>query len=339
MQAQFDLQNFNTLAVPCRAACYWRVSSREELHRALTVARERQLRILLLGGGSNVILPSHFTGLVIHMAIAGYELLKEDEEQVLLRVGAGVVWQDLVDYCLNHNYFGLENLSLIPGTVGAAPIQNIGAYGVELEASFHSLTAVHLASGEERQFDRKDCEFSYRHSIFKTQLKDQYAITDVTFKLAKQARLVLNYAPLRQALEDLPQELINARRVSEAVCRIRRSKLPDPAQIPNAGSFFKNPVVSRQQLHVLQNSHPDIVFFPVDDKRVKLAAAWLLDRAGWKGNLEQGVGMHSQQALVLVNPGRRPAGQILAYSDRVQADIRRRFGVQLEREPIAYPAG
>lgn len=336
MQSHVDLQGLNTLAVPSVAAHYWRVHSKQELIAALQAAQEQGLEILALGGGSNVILPEQFPGLVVHMAIGGFEVAREDAEHVWLRVGGGVIWQDLVEYCLDHHYQGLENLSLIPGTVGAAPIQNIGAYGVELDSVFHSLTAIHRRSQQERTFNRDDCMFSYRDSIFKNALKDQYVITDVTFKLNKRPQLHLGYAALKEALADRDPHTIDARCVSEAVCSIRRSKLPDPNQIPNAGSFFKNPIVSRAQFERLQSEYPDIVYFPVDQEQVKLAAAWLLDKAGWKGHNAGGIGMHSRQALVLTNPGRCSGHQILDYGAKIQADIRRRFAVDLEREPIAY---
>lgn len=336
MKTRVSLQELNTLAVPSVAAHYSRVSSKAELGIALRTAAEQQLPVLILGGGSNVILPPCFPGLVIHMAITGFQVIEEDAQHVWLRVGAGVVWQDLVEFCLSQGYQGLENLSLIPGTVGAAPIQNIGAYGVELNRVFHSLTAVHQQTLREEQFDREACEFSYRDSVFKNRLKDQYVITDVTLKLNKQPQLVVEYAPLKEALAQFAGGDIDARRVSEIVCAIRRSKLPDPGQIPNAGSFFKNPIVPLDQFRLLQRAYPDIAHFPVDETHVKLAAAWLLDKAGWKGHSDDGIGMHSKQALVLTNPGRRSGADIIAYGEKIQSDIKRRFGVDLEREPIAY---
>lgn len=336
MKTRVSLQELNTLAVPSVAAHYSRVSSKAELGIALRTAAEQQLPVLILGGGSNVILPPCFPGLVIHMAITGFQVIEEDAQHVWLRVGAGVVWQDLVEFCLSQGYQGLENLSLIPGTVGAAPIQNIGAYGVELNRVFHSLTAVHQQTLREEQFDREACEFSYRDSVFKNRLKDQYVITDVTLKLNRQPELVVEYAPLKEALAQFAGGDIDARRVSEIVCAIRRSKLPDPGQIPNAGSFFKNPIVPLDQFRLLQRTYPDIAHFPVDETHVKLAAAWLLDKAGWKGHSDDGIGMHSKQALVLTNPGRRSGADIIAYGEKIQSDIKRRFGVDLEREPIAY---
>lgn len=330
------LQAFNTLAVPAVASRYLRVSSTGELQQALQCARESELDVLVLGGGSNLVLPETFAGLVIHIAIKGFVVVAHDAEHIWLRVGAGEVWHDLVEYCLDHNYYGLENLSLIPGTVGAAPIQNIGAYGIELDSVFAELEALDRASLAAVSFDRDACQFSYRDSVFKKELKDQFIITNVTLKLGKTPRFDLNYAALREALTGVPEDEISPRKVSEAVCQIRRSKLPDPKDIPNAGSFFKNPIVSRAQFEHLLKQHPGLVSYPVDDSRVKLAAGWLLEQAGWRGHSENGLGMHLHQSLVLVNPGRRTGRQIIEYAARIQHDIQQRFGVALEREPVAY---
>lgn len=331
-----SLQAINTLGVPCTAAHYVKVRSKDELIAALQKGRAEGLQMLVLGGGSNLILPDIFTGIVIHMAIRGFQVVRQDEDNVWLKAGAGEVWQDLVEYCLERNYYGVENLSLIPGTVGAAPIQNIGAYGMELESVFSELSAIDRRSGEELIFDRAACDFRYRESAFKHQLKDRYVITSVTLKLSKTPRFNLSYTPLQEALEQTAGEQLTARLVSDTVCAIRRSKLPDPLEIPNAGSFFKNPIVSREQFALLAAQYPDIASYPVDASRVKIAAAWLLDKAGWRGNSEGGLGMHVKQALVLVNPGRCSGQRVLAYSAKIQEDISRRFGIQLEREPVVY---
>lgn len=331
-----SLQAFNTLAVPSVAERYWRVSTTAELKEALRLARDSGMEAMILGGGSNVVLPERFEGLVIHMAIRGFKVVAEERDHVWLEAGAGEVWQDLVEYSLDHDFFGLENLSLIPGTVGAAPIQNIGAYGVELDSVFAGLKAVERESLKDVVFDRDACEFSYRDSVFKNRLKDTVVITSVTFKLNRKPQLNLSYAALREALADMDPATITPGRVSETVCRIRRSKLPDPSHIPNAGSFFKNPVVSLEQFKKLKNEYSDIVSYPVDDKRIKLAAAWLLDKAGWRGHSEGGVGMHVNQALVLVNPGHCSGERILQYAAKIQDDIQARFGITLEREPASY---
>lgn len=331
-----DLQPLNTLAVPSYASSYVRVEDTATLKKALAIAQKQDLPLLVLGGGSNVVLPEQFAGLVVQVAIKGIEVAAEDDEHVWVRAGAGEVWQDLVEYSLQRDLHGLENLSLIPGTVGAAPIQNIGAYGVELDTVFERLTAVDRRSLDECAFEKADCEFRYRDSVFKNRLRDAVVITSVTLRLQKRAPLNIAYAPLQLALADVPAEQITARKVSDAVIAIRRSKLPDPAQIPNAGSFFKNPVVSQQQCDALRERYPEIVSYPLSDGDVKLAAGWLLEKAGWRGHQLDGVGMHAQQSLVLVNPGRRQGGVILEYARRVQQDILERFGVTLEREPVAY---
>lgn len=331
-----DLQPLNTLGVPSCASQFVRASDEAVLKQALGFAQEKRLPVLVLGGGSNVVLPERFDGLVIQIAIMGIEVVAEDEEHLWIRAGAGEVWQDLVEYSLKKNAFGLENLSLIPGTVGAAPIQNIGAYGVELDSVFDTLTAIHCESGEAREFDAAACEFRYRDSIFKNRLRDTYVITQVTFKLRKHAALNISYAPLQESLAGIPAEHLTPRKVSDAVIAIRQSKLPDPAKIPNAGSFFKNPVVSNAKLDELKRVHPGIVSYPIGEGEAKLAAGWLLDAAGWRGHQKDGIGMHEKQALVLVNPGHRAGETVLDYAQRIQEDIAMRFGVMLEREPVAY---
>lgn len=331
-----DLQCLNTLAVPSRAAHYAHVADPAALQRALAFAKEHALGLLVLGGGSNVVLPQHFDGLVIQVAIKGIEAVAEDDEHIWIRAGAGEVWQDLVEYSLQRNLFGLENLSLIPGTVGAAPIQNIGAYGAELDSVFETLTAVDRKNQEEMSFGVDDCEFRYRDSVFKNRLRDALVITSVTLKLRKHAPLNVAYAPLQSALAGIPADQLTPRKVSDAVIAIRQSKLPDPAQIPNAGSFFKNPVVSRQQFDELRQRYPEIVSYPLGTGEVKLAAGWLLEKAGWRGHQQDGVGMHAKQALVLVNTGRRQGEVVLEYARLIQQNIAARFGVTLEREPVAY---
>ncbi|HEX7030805.1 MAG TPA: UDP-N-acetylmuramate dehydrogenase [Gammaproteobacteria bacterium] len=331
-----DLQSMNTLAVPARAARYVRVSGEAALRRALEFAEEQQLPLLVLGGGSNVVLPERFAGLVVQVAIKGIEVIREDDEYAWIRAGAGEVWQDLVEFSLQRNYYGLENLSLIPGTVGAAPIQNIGAYGRELDSVFESLTAVGRDDLRQHAFDAAACAFRYRDSVFKHRLRDAMVITRVTLRLRKHGSLNISYAPLREALSEIPEDALTPRKVSDAVIAIRRSKLPDPARIPNAGSFFKNPVVSLEKLAELQRTWPDIVSYPFEEDTAKLAAGWLLEKAGWRGHRQDGVGMHAQQALVLVNPGHRSGERVLDYAARIREDIANRFGVALEREPVAY---
>ncbi|GAB1259850.1 UDP-N-acetylmuramate dehydrogenase [Aurantivibrio plasticivorans] len=338
----FSLDELNTLGVPATAGNYVKVTTKAELKEALKLAKELNLRVLVLGGGSNVVLPELFVGLVIHINIKGIELVHETNDVAWLRVGAGEVWQDLVDYCLNFHYWGLENLSLIPGTVGAAPIQNIGAYGVELKDVFVELKAVECNSMLDVTFTAEGCQFGYRDSVFKQHLKDHYIITDVTLKLNKHPKVNVEYPALKSACEHLSPAEITPVKVSQLVSDIRRSKLPDPKRVPNAGSFFKNPFVSSEKYRELQERYPDIVAYPVaspDDSNgcnMKLAAGWLLEKSGWKGRIDHGIGMHSQQALVLTNEGHRASRHIIDFAQQVQRSVDDMFGVMLEIEPRVY---
>ncbi|MDO3382706.1 UDP-N-acetylmuramate dehydrogenase [Gilvimarinus algae] len=334
---EFDLARFNTLASPARARAYMSVASREELVEALQFAREHSLPILPLGGGSNIVLREDFPGLVVHIKMRGIELVHETQEHLWVRAQAGENWHEFVLYCLAMGWYGLENLSLIPGSVGAAPIQNIGAYGVELDSVFAELTALEVASRLAVTFDGDGCGFGYRDSVFKQRLKDQYIICDVTFKLNKTAHLRIDYPALAERLAAIPRDALTAEQVSAAVCAIRREKLPDPETIPNAGSFFKNPVVPANHFEALRSRYPDIVGYPQADGKVKLAAAWLIDRAGWKGVSEGNVAVHSQQALVLTNPGRAYGEELLFLAERIRASVRQTYDVELEIEPRIYP--
>ena len=337
IQTQVDLQPHNTLAVPARAAHYAALTDPAELPELLAFARQRQLPLMPLGGGSNLVLRDSFPGLVLHVQLRGRELVKEDKDHAWLKVAAGENWHQLVLDSLARGYSGLENLSLIPGSVGAAPIQNIGAYGVELQDVFEELQAVELASGETHQFSKDDCQFAYRDSIFKHPLKDRYLITSITLRLRQKPDLQLGYPALQEALTGTAPEQLTPSAVSRAVCQIRQSKLPDPAQIPNAGSFFKNPIVPHHQWHQLQTQYPKLVAYPIDGQHVKLAAGWLIEQAGWKGAQRGPVAVHDRQALVLTNPGRALGAQLLALAEEIQESVWERFGVRLDIEPRLYP--
>lgn len=307
-----------------------------ELIAALKFAKEKNLPLLVLGGGSNVVLHDDFPGLAIHIQLMGKELVREDAEHVYIKAAAGESWSGFVEYCLDEQFWGLENLSLIPGNVGAAPIQNIGAYGVELKDVFSELTALDIKSGLSITFTAEACQFGYRDSVFKNALKDQFIITSVTFKLTKVPALKIHYPALRDAFVNLASGDITPELVSQVVCDIRRSKLPDPKIIPNVGSFFKNPIVSTATLTELQQDFPNVVAYSVDEGSVKLAAGWLIDRAGWKGFM-RGAGIHEQQALVLTNPSRLRASAVLELAELVKASVFNMFGVVLEQEPRNYP--
>ena len=333
----FNLQNFNTLAVPAVAQYFVSVKNDDELREALAFARTENLPLLLLGGGSNIVLRDDFPGLVIHIKSQGREVVTEDDEFVWLKVAAGENWHQLVEYSLDNALYGLENLSLIPGSVGAAPIQNIGAYGVEIKELVAELSALNIRSGLLVTFTNESCRFAYRDSIFKQQLKDQYVITSVTFRLRKQPFLNLTYPALQAAFADIVEADISPQQVSAAVIQIRQSKLPDPAIIPNAGSFFKNPVIDQAQFDALKAQYPHIVAYPAALDQVKLAAGWLIDQAGWRGREVGGAKVHEQQALVLTNPHKSSGMAVLALAELIQQSVFNQFGVMLEMEPRTYP--
>ncbi len=325
----FNLKHFNTFHVSAHARYFVAVSSIDELREALRFRQQHQLSYMLIGQGSNLLFKQDFPGLVIELDIKGIEVVQETAEHVFVEVACGEIWHDFVMYCLDHDWFGLENLSLIPGTVGAAPVQNIGAYGVELADVLYSVHAMEIASGDSVDFSNDECEFDYRDSVFKNRLKDRYIICSVVFRLGRKADINLAYPSLAQALAHLPPEDITPRLVSETVCRIRASKLPDPGVLGNAGSFFWNPVLEKTDFDALKQRYPDIVGYPTTGSRVKVPAAWLIEKAGWKGYREGDVGVHSEHALVLVNHGSASGAALVALSEKIQHSVRDLFGIQL----------
>ena len=332
------LLRYNTLALQGRARAFLQVRAAAELERALAWARRQQLPVIPLGEGSNVVLAGDIEALVLRMAITGIELLEEDDKQASLRVAAGEVWHPLVEWTLRRGYYGLENLALIPGTVGAAPVQNIGAYGVELASFVRAVHCVDIASGRARTLAGDACEFGYRDSIFKRSLRDQVIITAVDLQLQRKPALQVNYPALAAALAQQPAAAITPQAVFDAVVGIRRSKLPDPARIPNAGSFFKNPVVAAALAAELAARFPGLPQYPQADGQVKLAAAWLIEYCGWKGRCRGGFGVHPEHALVLVNRGGSSGADLLALAAEVAASVYDNFGIALEIEPRVYGA-
>ncbi|GAA5523531.1 UDP-N-acetylenolpyruvoylglucosamine reductase [Microbulbifer aestuariivivens] len=337
IQRDVDLQPFNTMAIRARAAHYAHVGSLDELREALEFARRRRLPILPLGGGSNIVLTGGYPGLVLHIDLQGLAV-EEGPHGALITAAAGENWHQLVMHTVARNLGGLENLALIPGRVGAAPIQNIGAYGVELRDTFEDLSAIHIASGELREFSKADCHFAYRDSVFKGDARDQYIITRVRMRLPSNWQPRADYPALLQYLQEHQIDVggLTPARVAEAVIAVRRSKLPAPEKTPNAGSFFKNPLVDETAYLALKQAYPDLVAFPAG-KCWKLAAGWLIDQAGWRGRRIGNVGVHDRQALVLVNPGRGAGSEITDLARAIADDILNRFGVQLEPEPRYYP--
>lgn len=336
VQREADLAPLTTFGLPARAERLAVCTSVEDIRDALTAARQEGLPLTILGGGSNVLLTGDVPGMVLHNRIAGMDLVREEGDEVWVRVGAGMSWHAFVQESLARGWYGLENLSLIPGSVGASPMQNIGAYGIEVEARFHSLEAIATDTGEARTFGHAECEFGYRESVFKRALKGAYVITHVTYRLSRKPDLRLEYGAIRSELEAMGIDDPTPLDVSAAVIRIRQSKLPDPADIGNAGSFFKNPVLDSAAFAALQAAHPDVPNYPAPGG-VKVAAGWLIDRAGWKGHHRGTHGVHDRQALVLVHHGGATGAEVLQLARDIQADVREKFGVDLEREVNVLP--
>jgi UDP-N-acetylmuramate dehydrogenase len=335
LRENVSLAAFNSLALPGRAKRYLRVTAADRL--AAFVGDQRRF---VLGGGSNLALIGDVDGLVLHVAIPGRALAGEDAEAWYVRAGAGENWHDFVQWTLAQGWPGLENLSLIPGTVGAAPIQNLGAYGLEVSERFHFLDAFDMRAGKAVLFDRADCRFGYRDSVFKQEgwhLSGRFVITGITFRLPKNWRPLADYGELAAELATRGVARADARQIADAVIALRRRKLPDPMRLPNAGSFFRNPRVDAETAGRLRAAHPALPCYPQPDGRVKLAAAWLIERAGWKGRDLGPVGMYKQQALVLVNRGGATGVDVLALMRAVQRDVREKFGVDLAPEPVFPP--
>ena len=335
LQVDASLKPFNSFGVDVRARLFAEAHNDDEVREALQYCAERELPLLVIGGGSNVLLTQDVQALVLRMATRGIRVIEDGGQRVVVEAEAGEVWHAFVLWTLAQGFAGLENLSLIPGTVGAAPMQNIGAYGVEIKDVFAGLTALDRQTGQLRDFTLEECNFGYRDSVFK-QHPGRWLILRVRFALSRAARLHLEYGPVRQRLSEQGIHQPTATDVSRAISSIRSEKLPDPAVLGNAGSFFKNPVVSQALAAELKLTHPNIVGYPQADGQVKLAAGWLIETAGWKGFREEDAGVHRLQSLVLVNYGAATGLQLLSLAQRIQEDIARRFNVQLEMEPNLY---
>ncbi|MFG0409657.1 UDP-N-acetylmuramate dehydrogenase [Pseudomonas sp. NY5710] len=334
-QEQVSLKPYNTFGIDVKARYFSQAHDDEQIRQALTQAHQRGLPVLVIGGGSNLLLTGDIDALVLHMASRGRRVLSDDGERIVVEAEAGEPWHPFVQWTLAQGYCGLENLSLIPGTVGAAPMQNVGAYGVEIKDVFVGLTALDRETGELRDFDLAECAFGYRDSLFKRN-PGRWLILRVRFALSRTLQAHLDYGPVRQRLAQQGVATPTAQAISDAICSIRREKLPAPAELGNAGSFFKNPVVSTQLVERIRAQYPGVVAYPQADGQVKLAAGWLIEQAGWKGYREGDAGVHRLQSLVLVNYGQASGVQMHALARRIQADILERFGVELEMEPNLY---
>ncbi|GAB3795600.1 UDP-N-acetylmuramate dehydrogenase [Spirosoma humi] len=334
IQSHVSLKPYNTFGINANARYWVEVNSEEDLQTVLQLNDFINQPKLILGGGSNVLLCHDFDGLVVKINIQGINVIREDDDHVYITAGAGVNWHELVLFCVSRGYAGMENMSLIPGTVGAAPMQNIGAYGVELEQVFESLTAIHVLTSEKKTFTHADCAFGYRESVFKRELKGQYIITSVTFQLDKRPTFHTRYGAIQETLTEMgiTDETLSIKAISDAVIRIRRSKLPDPAQIGNAGSFFKNPEISKDQFDSLKLTYPTLPGYPVGDDVIKVPAGWLIEQTGWKGYRSGDAGVHTKQALVLVNYDKATGDEIMALARKVQQSVLDTFGVTISPE-------
>lgn len=367
IQKDISLFPFNTFGIDAKAKYFVELVSVKKCRKFFSVEEFKSMPKLILGGGSNILFTKDFEGIVIKNKIEGIEVVKEDADFIYVKVGAGVVWHEFVEYCLKNNYAGTENLSLIPGTVGAAPMQNIGAYGVELKDVCHEVEAIKIASSDTtvKIFTNEDCRFGYRESIFKKDKKNQYIITSVIFRLRKKPVFNTSYGAIEAELKKMEdggwrmEDGLSIQKISAAVCSIRKSKLPNPAELGNAGSFFKNPTVSAEKFESLKKNYPDIVGYPLSpssrpfshsplppfkekwvseeaEKRgsedVKLAAGWLIEQCGWKGKRMGNAGVHKNQALVLVNYGGATGQEIYQLALQIQNSVEEKFGVLLDME-------
>ena len=327
-----SLLSYNTFHIDASAKYFYEVYSPKELIELVSNPQVKPLPKFILGGGSNILLSKNYDGLIIKNSIKGIEKIKEDADHVYVKTGAGELWHQFVLYCIEKGYAGVENMSLIPGCVGAGPIQNIGAYGTELKDVFHELEALHIRDCVVKKFNIEQCKFGYRESVFKNEAKGEFIITSVTFRLNKKPTFNTAYGAIEKELQSMGVKSMSIKAISDAVINIRSSKLPDPSKIGNAGSFFKNPEVSVKKFEQLKNNFPTIVAFPQNNGNVKLAAGWLIEQCGLKGKTFGDAGVHKEQALVLVNYGKATGKEIWDLSQKILDAVINKFEVELERE-------
>jgi UDP-N-acetylmuramate dehydrogenase len=328
----YPLLKLNTFAVDVKAKYFISINTVNELIELTKTKVFKDLQLLILGGGSNILFTKDFDGLVILNNIKGKEIIDQPQESIFLKIGAGENWHELVMYTVDNGWGGIENLSLIPGNTGTAPMQNIGAYGVEIKETFVELEALEISSGKIVKFNNSDCEFGYRESVFKNKMKNQYIILNITLELKKNPVLNINYGDVKAILESQNINNPSIKEVSNTIISIRQSKLPDPKIIGNSGSFFKNPIVSLNQLEFIKKKYPNVVNYKINENEFKIAAGWMIERAGWKGKKFNNYGVHEKQALVLVNYGLANGMEIFNLSEEIILDIKDKFGITLERE-------
>lgn len=333
IQNDHSLTSYNTFGIESKAKYFTQFESIEDLVEIRETSYFKEESKLILGGGSNVLFTKNQDALVLLNQVKGIEVISEDADSYLIAVGGGENWHEFVLFCIENNYAGIENMSLIPGSVGASPMQNIGAYGTEIKDVFYSLDAFHLETGEVHTFDNKSCNFGYRESVFKNKYKGEYIITKVVYRLQKKASVNTSYGAINQQLELKKIASPTIKDVSDAVIAIRQSKLPDPKEIGNSGSFFKNPIVSNTLIEKVKKEYPNLSTYPIDESSSKVAAGWLIDQAGWKGKtIANKYGVHKNQALVLVNYGGATGSQIYDLSSDIIDSVKDKYGIELERE-------
>jgi UDP-N-acetylmuramate dehydrogenase len=330
IEEHFSLKSFNTFGIQSYAKIFAEATTLDDLLSVTGIFRNNPLPKLVMGGGSNLLFTKDYEGIVIFPNIKGIELVKHSGECTWLRAYAGEKWDQFVEFCVSKNLGGIENLSFIPGNVGSCPIQNIGAYGVEVKETIDSVEAIDIQTGDKRIFSNAECQFGYRDSIFKREVKDQYIITSVVFKLRKQPAIFLSYKDVIEELQNFSG--ISVVTVRQAIVNIRRRKLPDPEHLGNAGSFFKNPVISTSQFQSIKEKYPTAPSFVIDEKSVKVPAAWLIESCDWKGKQEGNVGTHPVQPLVIVNYGGATGAEIIQLAEKIKKTVVQRFGIELETE-------
>ena len=328
----YPLIKLNTFGIDVKAKYFTSINTVNELIEIKKSEKFKDHELLILGGGSNILFTKDFNGLVILNNIKGKEIVDQNDDSIILKIGAGENWHELVMYCVDNGWGGIENLSLIPGNTGTAPMQNIGAYGVEIKETFVELEALEISSGKIVKFSNSECEFGYRESVFKNKMKNKYIILNITLELNKNPILNINYGDVKAILETKKIETPTIKDVSNAIISIRQRKLPDPKKIGNSGSFFKNPIIDINLLKLIEEKYPNVVSYKINENEFKIAAGWMIEKAGWKGKKFNNFGVHENQALVLVNYGLANGKEIFNLSEKIILDIKEKFGITLERE-------
>jgi len=329
IKENYSLKMLNMFGVDCSAKYFIEAEKEADINEALSFSKTVSKPVLFLGGGSNILFTNDFNGIVIKIGIKGIKILEEKNDYAIVESCAGELWDDLVSFCVKKEFYGIENLSLIPGTVGAAPIQNIGAYGIEIKDVVQSVEGILLDSNTMKVFSNTECGFDYRDSIFKHTLKDKFVIIKIVLKLSKKKKFNLNYRAFQEFLNLVDKEKITIKDVSELVKEIRIGKLPDTKEFGNAGSFFKNPEISSSEFFRLQEKYPDIVHFQVEKGKFKIPAGWLIEKSGFKGKREGEVGTYKHQALVIINYGNATGAEIISFAEKIQEAVKNKFGIKL----------